>query len=67
MNDETAARAALELSNVRMLLEQLDVKSSSTNLMNVQAIKNSIGIIIKMLTEPEKGEKPDGNSGQKGK
>jgi hypothetical protein len=35
--------------------------------MNVQAIKNSIGIIIKMLTEPEKGEKPDGNSGQKGK
>lgn len=67
MNDETAARAALELSNVRMLLEQLDVKSSSTNLMNVQAIKNSIGMVIKMLTEPEKGEKPDGNSGQKGK
>lgn len=67
MNDETAARAVLELSGARTLLEQLDVKSNHTNLMNVLAVSNSIGMVIKMLSEPEKGEKPDGNPNPKGK
>lgn len=65
MNDETAARAAMELSTARTVLEQLDIKSNRANLMNVLAIGNSISTVIRMLTEPEKEEKPDGNSDQK--
>ena len=67
MNDETVARAVLELTNTRALLEQLDVKSGRNILMNMLAIDNSVNMVIKMLTEPEKGGKPDGNSDQKRK
>jgi hypothetical protein len=65
MNDETVARAVLELTNTRALLEQLDVKSGRNILMNMLAIDNSVNMVIKMLTEPEKGEKPDGNPNKK--
>ena len=59
--DTRITQAVLELTNAQTVIEQLDVKANRNNLMNLLAVGNSINMVIKLLTAPEKGE-TDGNT-----